>query len=83
MHAISRFWMYKRLNNCAAPMPDSDDVSVVEEEVFIYLRGMPRKLPLKLCVLYGRSCIEHTDGGPFMHALHCVCREIIAYLGCT
>ena len=26
---------YKRLNNCAAPAPDSDDVLVVEEEVFI------------------------------------------------
>ena len=24
------FWIYKRLNNCAAPAPDSDDVLVVE-----------------------------------------------------
>ena len=23
------FWIYKRLNNCAAPAPDSDDVLVV------------------------------------------------------
>ena len=29
------FWIYKRLNNCAAPTPDSDDVLVVEEEVFL------------------------------------------------
>ena len=29
------FWIYKRLNNCAAPAPDSDDVLVVEEEVFL------------------------------------------------
>ena len=40
------FWIYKRLNSCAAPAPDSDDVLVVEEEVF-YVQGMPRKLPLK------------------------------------
>ena len=36
----------KRLNNFAAPAPASDDVSVEDEEVF-YVRGMPRKLPLK------------------------------------
>ena len=35
MHAISRFWIYKRLNNCAAPVPDSDDVSVLEKELFL------------------------------------------------
>ena len=29
------FWIYKRLNNCAAPAPDSDDVLVVEEEAFL------------------------------------------------
>ena len=29
------FWIYMRLNNCAAPAPDSDDVLVVEEEVFL------------------------------------------------
>ena len=29
------FWIYKRLNNCAAPVPASDDVLVVEEEVFL------------------------------------------------
>ena len=29
------FWIYKRLNNCAAPAPASDDVLVVEEEVFL------------------------------------------------
>ena len=29
------FWIYKRLNNCGAPAPDSDDVLVVEEEVFL------------------------------------------------
>ena len=28
------FWIYKRLNNSAAPAPASDDVLVVEEEVF-------------------------------------------------
>ena len=27
------FWIYKRLNNCAAPAPDRDDVLLVEEEV--------------------------------------------------
>ena len=30
------FW--KRLNNCAAPVPDSDDVLVVEEEAFLCAR---------------------------------------------
>ena len=29
------FWIYKRLNNCAAPAPDSDDVLVVEKGVFL------------------------------------------------
>ena len=29
------FWIYKRLNNCAAPAPGSDDVLVVKEEVFL------------------------------------------------
>ena len=29
------FWIYQRLNNCAAPAPDSDDVLVVEEDVFL------------------------------------------------
>ena len=29
------FWIYKRLNNCAVPAPASDDVLVVEEEVFL------------------------------------------------
>ena len=29
------FWIYKRLNNCAAPAPEKDDVLVVEEEVFL------------------------------------------------
>ena len=29
------FWIYKRLNNCAAPAPASDDVLVVEKEVFL------------------------------------------------
>ena len=47
MHTISRFG-YTILNNCAAPVPASDDVLVGEEEVF-YVRGMPRKLPLKRC----------------------------------
>ena len=28
-------WIYKRLNNCAASAPDSDDVLVIEEEVFL------------------------------------------------
>ena len=28
-------WIYKRLNNCAAPAPASDDVLVIEEEVFL------------------------------------------------
>ena len=28
------FWIYKRLNKCAAPAPEKDDVLVVEEEVF-------------------------------------------------
>ena len=27
--------IYKRLNNCAAPAPDSDDILVVEEEAFL------------------------------------------------
>ena len=26
------FWIYRRLNNCATPAPDSDDVLVAEEE---------------------------------------------------
>ena len=29
------FWIYKRLNTCAAPAPDSDDVLVVEEEAIL------------------------------------------------
>ena len=29
------FRMYKRLNNCAAPATDSDDVLVVQEEAFL------------------------------------------------
>ena len=29
------FGIYKRLNNCVASAPASDDVSVVEEEVFL------------------------------------------------
>ena len=29
------FRIYERLNNCAAPAPDSDDVLVVEEEAFL------------------------------------------------
>ena len=40
------FRIYERLNNCTAPAPDCDDVLVVEEEAF-YVRGIPRKLPLK------------------------------------
>ena len=28
------FWIYKRLNNCAAPAPASDDLLVEEEELF-------------------------------------------------
>ena len=28
------FWIFKLLNNCAAHAPDSDDVLVVEKEVF-------------------------------------------------
>ena len=40
------FLIYKRLNNCAVPVLDSDDVLVVEEEAF-YVWGMPWQLPLK------------------------------------
>ena len=29
------FRIYKQLNNCAAPVPDSDDILVVEEEAFL------------------------------------------------
>ena len=29
------FWIYKRLNNCGAPAPASDDVLVVGEEVLL------------------------------------------------
>ena len=29
------FWIYKRLNTCAALPPDSDDVLVVEEEAIL------------------------------------------------
>ena len=29
------FWIYKLLNNCAAPAPDSGDVLVIEEETFL------------------------------------------------
>ena len=32
------FWIYKRLNSCAAPAPDSDGVLVVEEEAFLCAR---------------------------------------------
>ena len=38
MHAIRRFgyiYIYKRLNNYAAPAPDSDDVLVVKEEAIL------------------------------------------------
>ena len=29
------FWTYERLNNCAAPAPDSDDVLAAEAEAFL------------------------------------------------
>ena len=32
------FWIYKRLDNCVAPAPGSDDVLVLKEEV-IFMCG--------------------------------------------
>ena len=47
------FWIYKRLNNCAAPAPASDDVLVVEEEVFILCGGHAKKATTKTSSLAG------------------------------
>ena len=47
------FSIYKRLNNCAAPAPASDDVLVVEEEVFLcagHAKEATTKTPSLACV---------------------------------
>ena len=53
------FWMYKRLNNCAAPTPDSDDFLVVEEEVFLCV-GDAKEANTKTSSLSGVSHAPRT-----------------------
>ena len=51
------FWIYTRLNNCAAPAPDSDDVLVVEEEVFL-CAGCAKEATTKTSSLSGAGAAQ-------------------------
>ena len=51
------FWIYKRLNNCAAPAPASDDVLVVEEEVFL-CAGHAKEATTKTSSLVGAGVAQ-------------------------
>ena len=51
------FWIYKRLNNCAAPTSDSDDVLVVEEEVFL-CAGHAKEATTKTSSLSGAGAAQ-------------------------
>ena len=56
------FWIYKWLNNCAAPAPDSDDVLVVEEEAFL-CAGRAKEATTKTSSLSG------AEGGAIIQSL--------------
>ena len=65
------FWIYKRLNNCAAPTPASDDVLEVEEEVFL-CAGHAKDATTKTSSLAGAGAAQlfnrlHIQNG-FSHA---------------
>ena len=51
------FWIYKRLNNCAAPAPASDDVLEVEEEVFL-CAGHAKEATTKTSSLAGAGAAQ-------------------------
>ena len=54
------FWIYKQLNDCAAPVPDSDDVLVVdhiEEEVFL-CAGHAKEATTKTSSLSGAGAAQ-------------------------
>ena len=51
------FWIEKRLNYCAAPAPDSDDVLVVEEEVFL-CAGHAKEATTKTSSLSGAGAAQ-------------------------
>ena len=51
------FWIYKRMNNCAAPMPDSDDVLVIEEEALLYA-GHAEEATTKTASLSGAEAAQ-------------------------
>ena len=50
-------WIYKRLNNCAAPVPDSDDVLVVEEGAFL-CAGHAKEATTKTSSLFGAGAAQ-------------------------
>ena len=51
------FWIHKRLNICAAPTPASDDVLVVEEEVFL-CAGHAKEATIKTSSLSGAGAAQ-------------------------
>ena len=51
------FWIYKRLNNCTASGPDSDDVLVVEEEMFL-CAGHAKEATTKTSSLSGPEAVQ-------------------------
>ena len=51
------FWIYKRLNDCAAPAPYSDDVLVVEEEAFL-CAGHAKEATTKTSSLSGAGAAQ-------------------------
>ena len=59
------FWIYKRLNNCAAHAPASDDVLVVEEEVFL-CAGHAKEATIKTSSLAGAG---RGGGGAIIQSL--------------
>ena len=52
------FWIYKRLYNCAALAPASDDVLVVEEEVFLCV-GHAKEATTKTPSLAGAGAVHY------------------------
>ena len=55
------FWIYKRLNNCAAPALASDKVSVVKEEVFL-CAGHAKEATTKTSSLSGAGVTQLFNG---------------------
>ena len=51
------FWIYKRLNNCTAPTPASDDILVAEEEVFL-CAGHAKEATTKTSSLSGAGAAQ-------------------------